>query len=696
MSCKGKVTPVEPLTGMLDTRSLPSDVPFGAWRWRQNMMAIPINKLCRRSGWRKLMYGEAPYQNHDLHDQLLSSLSYYDEATPESSTSDEVQTYPSSECGTTLRYRTQARQPITLLYEGVSTTGARRLLAGTQNRLYVQRASRGNWQVISDALGGELQTGAPERRWKAAQVNDAVIFVNGYDTPVYWSFDQPIQGCDMQGVAPVPTLEDIGLTTAAVVYAWKGIVWFGDVEMDAERIRHRVVWSGINKPLAWVPGSDTIAGFQDLDYGERILKMLELGDFLMIYTTKGIWQVAYVGGEQVFAFQRKYFNDNGDQCLAFPNTLVSIGDSHLYMARDGIHIFNQFLPYPERPTWIHAASGYLYNNLNTNVCETHVAHYDAILDEVWISYVKTSQTLPSHTLVINVDKESKSCDYVDHGFTAMVTFNADLRPDTDTFVLENCICSEAELTSLDADGSFQSPKKEGVNCTAASEIDCDTNTSLPAYTSQTMDLDGRTIENYFVDEPTDGSLCDLLGDINFSDLCSECDQRPPLVLASATDYCLKEYADVGYRERCTSFTACGAYVQDGYESILTTGPIRGKTSEDELKLSRVGLQFQADVSTTVSNIILSVGISGTPTDPNGSGCPIRWRELSGRLLQCASTKTEDEHIADATKPFKADGWQMMFQGRNLYLKFSISGKGGLACFNQIAPEIEGRLLQPNA
>jgi hypothetical protein len=73
-------------------------------------------------------------------------------------------------------------------------------------------------------------------------------------------------------------LDEFGLTpeqveaVRAVVYAWKGIIWFGDVEMDADRIRHRVVWSGINKPLAYVPGSDTIAGFQDLDYGERVLK----------------------------------------------------------------------------------------------------------------------------------------------------------------------------------------------------------------------------------------------------------------------------------------------------------------------------------------------------------------------------------------------------------------------------------------
>ena len=695
MPCNAKTNPIEPLGGLLDTRSLPADVPFGAWRWRQNFASSPINKMCRRNGWRKLMYGEAPYQNHDLHDQLLGSLSYYSEATPESATSGEVQTYPSSECGTTLTYRTQSRQPITLLYEAVSTYGARRLIAGTQNRLYVQRASRGNWQVISDALGGAAQTGAPERRWKAAQVNDVVVFVNGIDGPIYWSFDQPIQGCDMQGTAPVPTLEDIGLTTASVVYAWKGILFFGDVVMDAERVSHRVVWSGVNKPLNWVPGDDTIAGYQDLDYGERILKMLELGDFLMIYTTKGIWQVSFVGGEQVFAFTRKYFNDNGDQCLAFPNLLVSIGDSHLYAARDGIYLFNQFLPYPERPSWIHTASGHLYSTINFQVCESHVAHYDPVLDEVWISYVRAGQTLPSYTLVINVDKEAKCCDYVDHGFTAFCTFNADLRPDTDTFLLENCVCSESELTDLDANGSLQEPLKEGVNCTSSTSTTCSINTATPTWTSRTLDLDGNEIEDYTA-ITSDFAFCDFIDGLNLEALCSECDNSPPFVMASASDYCLKEYAEVGYRERCTVFTACGTYVQDGYTSTMTTGPIRGKTSEDELKLSRVGIEFNATTSASPGSVKLSVGISGTASDPNNPACPIRWKDLSAKTLQCSSQKTEDEHIAAGTKPFKTEAWQCHFQGRNLYMRFSIEGVGGMACFTQIAPDLEGRLLKPNA
>ena len=37
---------------------------------------------------------------------------------------------------------------------------------------------------------------------------------------------------------------------------------------------------------------------------------------------------------------------------------------------------------------------------------------------------------------------------------------------------------------------------------------------------------------------------------------------------------------------------------------------------------------------------------------------------------------------------------MMFEGRNIYLKFTIAGTGGLACFSQIAPTIEGGCCNP--
>ena len=159
-----------------------------------------------------------------------------------------------------------------------------------------------------------------EKRWKAAQVNDAVVFVNGSDAPIYWSFDQPI-----------PRLRHAGDCRGSNacghwahdrfrgVCAWKGIIFPADVEMDAERVRHRVVWSGVNRPLSWVPGDDTIAGIRILTTASASSACWNLGLHVDLHH-EGIWQVSHVGGDQVFQFTRKYYNDAGDQCLAYPNT----------------------------------------------------------------------------------------------------------------------------------------------------------------------------------------------------------------------------------------------------------------------------------------------------------------------------------------------------------------------------------------
>jgi len=177
---------------------------------------------------------------------------------------------------------------------------------------------------------------------------------------------------------------------------------------------------------------------------------------------------------------------------------------------------------------------------------------------------------------------------------------------------------------------------------------------------------------------------------------SRCGTAFRLVMASATDWCLKELADVYYRERCAAFTACGTYVQDGYTSLLRTGPIRGKVESQEIKLTSIGIIYSAEAQTTPTNITPRIGWSATPNDPNNAACAIRWRDLSAKPLQCVTQKSESEHEVDATMPFAIQDWQVMFANRCLYFEFRIEGTGGGSCFAAIEPDIDGRVLQPNA
>jgi len=664
-----KTITLAPLTGPLDTRSLPSEVSFGSWRWRQNVDALSSGKASRRKGFQKLIPSAAIYNNQDLHDQLIVS--------------------PTEGCTGSVNVGSGVRQPITTLFEVVSTTGVRRLLAATQNRVYCSRFTKGNWKLISDSFGGDAQSGLPERRWECAQVNDAVILTNNHDAPKKWLIDQPDQpntGCATVDISDIDSLSEIGLTRASTIYSWKGIILLGDVIMDGQSIPHRVVWSDLNAPTSFTPANDSIAGFQDLGYGERIIKMMEMGDYLLIYTNKSIWQVSVIGGASVFNFRQAYSQpESGEACLAFPNTLASSGQDHYFLGRDGVYNFNLFLPKPERVAWMHLGSSEIFNTISFTTCLGHTACYHQPSKEYRVSWVETSSALPQRTIAFNL--EYQHADIIDFGFTAALNHAPDLRPDIDVEVLGKCFCTEADLALL---ADFISPSiKEGTPCVSPAASGCTTNTTSSFTTERMEGSGGQEIENYWDTSP-DGELCAYLNSLDLEAECRECSVDALLVFASASDYCLKQDGGVYYREFCTAFTACGAYRRDGYSSIMRSGPIAFRAPSDIKEIKQLDVEFYAETQTTPNDLNLRIGVSATAADSNsgGAGCGVVWRNMNPKSLACPLTG-----IAGTT-PASTVNWPMWFQARNLYFELRVNGTGGGAAFSAIHLQIGGRAKCP--
>lgn len=688
--------PISPLTGPLDTASPPSLLPFGTWRWRQNLSIKLGGKLARSYGWQKLLGQITPYQNQDLHDQLavdapgVANLqTYYDETSPATPDSSSVKVYPSASCGSTLKKRTTGRQPITLLTEAISATGTGRyVIAGTQNRLYLLLAGSGNWRILSDAYGGTPLTGLPERRWQAAQVNDAVIFTNGHEKPIFHLLDQPVQGCAMQAVATIPSLDAIGLSTAGTVFAWKGFIFLGDVTMDGVRVPHRVVWSGVNDPVGFDPAITGGAGFQDLASGEKVLRYMDIGDYLYIFTTRSIWQVTYTGSAAVFSFYRKFTQQaTGDACLAFPNTLKATATGVLYCGRDSIYAWDQYASVPLRIDWIQKGAEFMFKSLDPSKCEAHVGHFHSPTKEYLVSWVEREQSLPSWTLHVNTDPETPGCHYEDYGATAFLSATVDSRPSIEQFVKSMCICTAAELAAMT--DAVQPTLKQGTNCTTPAAATCTVNTSVPVWTYTFIDRgDGVLVEDYFQPKPDANTLCSYLNTLDIDAICSDCNQAPVLICANAVDYCLKQNSAFYYRERCTSFLRCGTYVLDGYDSILRTGPIRGKTETEIIRIERLEVIFQAEAQLVPSDLALRVGWSALPDDPNSPTCTLRWRQMSSRPLDCHSTP-----IAKDQRPFKPVSWPMVLDSQCLYLELKITGTGGGVVFSGLTPFMSGKVMQ---
>lgn len=418
-SADWKLVSLPALNAPFDARSLPSELVPGAFRWKQNFSMNSSGRLSRRSGHRKLfsyhtydglrcsdmqsMEGGAVgcnYNNSDFHDQKAAT-----------------------------------REIITFLHEHTAADASRTLFCGSKTRIQYYDQDTGDWTKIT----GVGITGSLTSRWSAASMttdgSEYVIFTNNVDAPLIYTLG------DANAVT-LAGLDAIDLTKARVVFQMYGhVVLCNTEEEDGKRYAMRVRWSDHADPEAWeTGGADNLAGYQDLEYGEEILAVAPLAGSMMIYTSKSIYRMYYTGsssvadddtGALVFGFQRVYHEPkNRIGCLAYPSTLVSTGDAHYYMGRDGIYKWNSYSIAPEREEWVHASSAIIFSSrysseIDGSKCEAPCAEItrddkgDA--REVIFSWPSKTDASNAHSLACNI--QHKTCDYIDYGYTSFVNFN---------------------------------------------------------------------------------------------------------------------------------------------------------------------------------------------------------------------------------------------------------------------------------
>lgn len=645
-----KPIPLLPLTGGLDVRSLPQEVPFGQPRWAQHVYASALGKLCRRPGWDNLLSEIKPYNNQDLHNQLFAY-------TP---------------------------QPIQTLFEAISVSGTHRLIACTQNRIYSLDDASGNWNVLSDQLGGTPQTTCSATQWRAAQVDDIVVFTNGQDPPVYWTFDGGVT-TGTQSVAPLTDFTTLNITKVDMVYAWKGVMFMANVVADGARVNHRILWSDLQKPLSFTPATGSISGFQDLGFGEDILNIAELNDSLLVYTTRGIWRVD-IGDPTttIFTFNKIYSQLNGHACLSYRHTLINTGVEHIYMSRDGIYAFNLYSPAPVRTPWIHAASGYLYDSIDPARCDLHTAGWNAQAQEAWFSWAKVGDACPTQTLVINTQFEFS--DIIPYGFTAFTNYRPSNGLSVTEYLTNNCVCTPDDLTILD-----QNSPLAGGSCVPIDAPTCDTVFTC-LFTVQPKTVLGFSdfIENTEFGTYDAGSLFAVLRNVTINDLCNaelesdQCNAAQKFIGVLAKDNCIKQYGSLYGYSICTNFNLpCATYAVQPYTSILRSGPMSLGQASSLKRVRRFLIDYVAAASATPANVTVRIGFSRQPADPNSDNCPIMWQTLSPKVLACASPKSETEYAGANLQPYLAMEWPVFIEGNYLYWEMTVNAVGGSACFGAI-------------
>ena len=629
MASPFKTVVMRPLTGPMDSRSNPEDCPPLSFRFKLNMEVDTSDRLARGYGWDRLLHDAAHYSNQDAHDQ--------------------------GDCYDT----SPTREPITFLSEFTRTDQARKLYRGTRSRLASLNESDGSWTTVARGFGGGAATDT-QIRWSAGQSVDTLILTNGIDKPQSHVIGVSPAACGMNSVAEVADLNTLKVTQARIATQFSGCVFLLGVTQDGRFYPSRVRWSGVNKPLTWVPGLDTVAGFQDLPYTETILGAIEVQSNLVIFTDRSIYR-CYVNGN-TFGFTRTYTEPvSKDRCLVYPDTLVTDGSNCWYAGRDGFYEWNLYVQQPNRPDWLWRSSNFVFDNIDQTCCRGPVGQYWPEKKSILWSWPRSgTDCQPYRTIHANL--RSLTAHIIDHGFTAFTSFRSD-----------------AQMTIGDL--------------------------------LDTCTVDLRT-------------FCAQLGDKRLIEFCQECNAQQIIVGASSEDWCLKELGSSYHRDTCTNAATgtgtlgpdgtfqpfVGQYQSDGYFSIIRgMFPLGNMDREKQINdfllnakqdfllgplnywRLRIGTSYEARDANPDGNV-LAFAYPGDDLAPDyvdefstdGGYCEVLWHLQSDREIHCVDKDTEAQYLANNTRPSEGRNWPLFEQGRFLYYEITAISKDQ---FGQVVPPV---------
>ena len=656
MKSSFKPITIRPLTSVLDCRSSPDEMIPGSFRMKLNMEVTEDRRLCRRPGHRRLLHDNGNI-NWDWHDQ-----GYCNSTNPD-------------------------REAAYLLRETTDTLGTRRLLIGKRDQIAALATNAGTWTPLfqTGIYGGDATSTA---YWKIATLGNFAVFNNNFDPPLYYRLGAQPSFCGETLVNEIPELKNtVKLTRAGVVETFNGTVFLMNTIENGSAFPSRVRWSALNSVTKWTSTlsaggvASNISGFQDLPYGERILACKELQGNLYIFTETSIWRCYVAGGEGIYGFVIVYTDQrNRNRCLKYPRTVVADGGNIYYFSTDGIYRYNPYEAVPVRDEWIHLGTGILFEELDPSCCDGPVGESWPDRSEIYWSYTRSGEICAnSRTFIANT--ESRTTDYLDHGFSAFTNFRPDERQTLADWIAEFCTDDFA-------------------------------------------------------------SMCNTLGNRVIDDFCNECNSQQLFLGVSGDDLCVKELGVNYSRERCTNaatghgalgptgdyvpFTA--TYALDGYFSIMR-GVLPLGAMDEEKVVRRLLIEnsaaFQLDAPAQVR---LRLGTAYKALDPNpqgnpfafaysfdndlapavapfftvdGSACEVLWDDQEDLALSCPDEMTAQEHRANFTRPAgPAMEWALYEQGRFLFWEAVVVGKdsngavvpptGGQSCYSRI--EIEARLV----
>lgn len=583
---------------------------------------------------------------------------------------------------------------VTMLGNMRGDGGDTRLLAGTRSSIYCNTGLDANWRKLLSGMGGTIpQAGAPETRWKFVQVGAIAIFTNGLDQPYWWSFEKEPDATTGMSAELVDDLVAMDITSVGCVGAWNGVVFLGNCITEGFVAKNRIYWSDFNDPLSFQPLPDSLAGYVELNADEKVVAMEPIGGQFRVYTDKAIYDVNLVGGDEVFNFREIY---RGPACLRFENSLVNLGDFHVYGGEDTLYVLGPLDRTPRMLDWMHRAAGAIYRGLpadllqgipstslqafgpiNRRACHLLVGGYDEHNGTLWYSWAADEEVVPVHSLAMHM-KLGAAC-IVDAGFTAMCSHIPSYTTSVRRWLADIGACQPYPMLN---EGN-PAPRIYSAN---ASLLYIRNSTENPSTAA------------------TDGSsLCDLANDNPAIEPdCTPCGNGYKFIMAWSQDKCLKEFTeDYCARQRCDTPEASrsGLPWTEGATPNHPTTPVQYSDVGYVSLIQTDAQDMGSPLNKTVNRASVEVDVPNVPdSDPAFLHCDVgvgsqprqvSWaistprRVDSLRVLPGVSTIRANRF---ATYPFFRTGsqlaWRLMIadQSRGPVL-------GGLCSLNEMAVSV---------
>ncbi len=249
---------------------------------------------------------------------------------------------------------------------------------------------------------------------------------------------------------------------------------------------------------------------------------------------------------------------------------------------------------------------------------------------------------------------------MDHGFTAFCVYESDRLPTVEDWLIQLGVCTRAQLPETIKEGSG-SPDEVTPIASPTSIWNETENPDLPA-------------------DPE--SLCSALANKYPEDFCAPCTGRKRFVMASASDFTLKEYADgLYYRERLDGVF----YTLDGYDSLLQSGS-ENLGIDFEKVCKGLKVEYKAEQQTTPSILEGWLGYGAEAScmsfkrlrNVNADGST-----NNGIELRCLSDFTEAQHAANQTRAGLPGYFNAAVRGRFLAYRLAVRGTGGGFCISMV-------------